>query len=46
MALIVGDRIGAYEITGTLGTGGPAFARRDGDSELPRGLAEAKQRPR
>jgi hypothetical protein len=41
-----GTWLGAYEVIAAIGSGGPAFASRDGDGELRRGLAEAKQRPR
>ena len=42
-----GTRLGSYEITGLLGAGGPAFARRDDSNrvELWRGPAVAQQGP-
>jgi hypothetical protein len=46
MPLEIGSRIGAYEVLGSLGAGGPAFAREGFRGELRRGLAIAQQRPR
>jgi hypothetical protein len=43
MALSPGTRIGAYEITGLIGAGGPASARESIRRELRRGLAVAKE---
>jgi hypothetical protein len=44
MALTSGTRIGAYEIVGAVGAGGPAYALgNDTGRELRRGLAEAKR---
>jgi hypothetical protein len=43
MPLDPGSRLGAHEIVGLLGAGGPASARDLIPRELRRGLAEAKE---